>query len=312
MDMKNIIEKRLVNFSVLEGNCEATFQNGGPYWHLCTPGQYTELLFETYDDYRFIMNTIAIVASVHRITVITFEVMSNHVHFILEGEENDCSKFFDAIKRRLSRYYRTIGRFVDLSAFTCKLIPIEDLRAMRIEIVYVNRNGYLANESHTPYSYPWGCGCLYFSKAQFGQIKYSELTDLQKRRICRGRPAVLPDNYYIIDGIVDMASYCAIKKGMAFYRNAHQYFSLLAKNYEAYSEIAKRLGDDVFLSDDEMFAVLSLLSKKEYGGTRPTMLPVKDKLHLARKMRTEYNASEGQIQRMLRLDRNVIAELFGK
>ena len=310
--MKNVIEKKAVNYSVLEGNCEATFLNGGPYWHLCTPGQFTELLFETDEDYRFIMNTIAIASAAYKVVIITFEVMSNHLHFILEGEDSECRRFFDAIKRRLRRYYSTMGRFVDLSAFTCKLIPIEDLRAMRIEIVYVNRNGYLSNESHTPFSYPWGSGCLYFSKAQFGHIKYADLTDLQKRRICRGRPAALPDSFLIIDSIIDMASFCAIKKGMAFYRNAHHYFSLLAKNYEAYSEIAKRLGDDVFLSDDEMFAVLTLLSKKEYGGTRPAMLPVKDKLHLARRMRSEYNASEGQIQRMLRLDRNVIAELFGK
>ena len=43
-----------------------------------------------------------------------------------------------------------------------------------------------------------------------------------------------------------------------------------------------------------------------------TMLPVQDKLELARHMKLKYNATDAQMQRMLRLDRSVIAELFGR
>lgn len=35
------------------------------------------------------------------------------------------------------------------------------------------------------------------------------------------------------------------------FRDAHQYFNLLSKNYEAYSEEARRLGDIVVLTDEE-------------------------------------------------------------
>ena len=99
---------------------------------------------------------------------------------------------------------------------------------------------------------------------------------------------------------------------MSLFRDAQHYFSILSKNYEAYSEIAKRLGDSIFLTDDEMFAALRIISKKQFDESRPSMLPNASKLELARIMRKDYNASEGQIQRMLRLDPGVVRELFGK
>ncbi len=312
---KTMIVKREYNYSEIERKCEALFLREGPFWHLCTPGQFTELLFETIDDYRFIMNTIAIVAAVSPVKIITFEVMSNHLHFILKGSEEDCILFFESIKKRLKRYYSSQGRYVDLSRFTCSTpIPILDLRTLRIEICYVNRNGYVANNSYTPYSYPWGSGDLYWGKSldPSSFIKYKDLPDLKKRMICKGRAASLPDDYIVSGDIISPACYCSVKTGMAMFRDAHHYFSLLTKNYEAYSEVAKRLGDAVVLPDEEMFAVLTLLSKQNYGGVRPTMLPVDDKISLAKILRSNYNASEGQIQRMLRLDRALIAELFGK
>ncbi len=113
------------------------------------------------------------------------------------------------------------------------------------------------------------------------------------------------------DGWILPQSFCVTKYGERLFRDAHQYFSIVSKNYEAYSEIAKRLGDDVFLTDDEMFAAISLLAKKKYGDGRVTLLPNNSKIELAKTMRSDYNASESQIQRMLRLDRRIVSELFG-
>ncbi len=61
-----------------------------------------------------------------------------------------------------------------------------------------------------------------------------------------------------------------------------------------------------------MFAVLLNICRKQFNNSKPTLLPQRDKLEVARQLRREYNASDGQIQRMLRLDRNVVEELFGR
>ena len=311
--MKASSSNGLLSPSQQERSCELTFSNGGPFWHICTDGQSMEIICETEEDYKFAVTVIAIAAALTGVKILAFQVMSNHIHVIVEGLESMCKDFFSEVKRRLRRYRNSNGRFASFEKFEASFIPIDNLRSMRYEIAYSNRNGYLANPSCTPFSYPWGAGYLYFNPHAFvtDAAPFGDLTRDEKLKLCRSRIPDLPAGYMVKDGLILPQSFCAIKYGESLFRDAHQYFSIVSKNYEAYSEIAKRLGDDVFLTDDEMFAALSMLSKKKYGDGRVTLLPNASKIELAKTMRSDYNASEGQIQRMLRLDRGTVSELFG-
>lgn len=302
-----------VSFTLQEQNCENSFLKFSPFWHLCTPGQQTEILFESVEDYKFAVSLIAIVAAFAGVRVVTFEIMSNHIHVILQGRREDCLEFFRAFKNKLSRYYVSKNRFVSLARFEANLIPISDLRQLRAEIAYTHRNGYLASGKYMPFSYPWGAGSLYFNPLAYRQVavKFSEAPFREKRIICSGRVPDLPEGYLVGDGMILPQSFCDIALGESMFRDAHHYFLMISKNYEAYSAVASRLGDEVFLDDEEMFAVVVTNSRNLYNEARPSMLPPKDKLELARIMRKDYHASEGQIQRMLRLDRALVAELFG-
>ena len=311
--MKAFSSNGLLSPSQQEQTCELTFLNGGPFWHICTDGKSMEIICETEDDYKFAVTVIGITAALTGVRILTFQVMSNHIHVIAEGMESMCKEFFAEIKRRLRRYRNSHGRFASFEKFEASYIPIDNLRSLRYEIAYANRNGYLANPSFTPFSYPWGSGFLYFNPHAFSSSAkpFNALTRDEKLKLCRSRVPDLPSGYCVDDGMILPQSFCAIKYGESLFRDAHQYFSIVSKNYEAYSEIAKRLGEDVFLTDDEMFAALSLLAKKKFGDGRVTLLPNNSKIDLAKTMRSDYNASEGQIQRMLRLDRGTVSELFG-
>lgn len=303
-----------LTFSQKESICENTFMANGPFWHLCTPGQLTEIICETDADYAFCCSMIGIAAAVCGVRVISFEVMSNHIHVILAGPESSCNAFFQYYKEKLQRYYSQSGRFKNWNAFTHQLIPITSLEMLRIEIVYVNRNGYVVSEMHTPFSYPWGSSNLYFNPMaeQIPGTYFQSLTYREKRVVCGGRIIELPANYEVEGAYLLPRSFCLYKLGEAMFRDAHQYFSAISKNVESYAEIAKRLGDTVFLTDDEMFSTLQHICRKEYNDARPTMLPNEARVEVAKRMKRDYNASAGQIQRMLRLSPSVIAELFGK
>lgn len=303
-----------LTYNQKERQCEATFVMNGPFWHLCTPGQQTEILCESEVDYKFFVTLLAIAAAITGVTIIAFEVMSNHIHVILSGQETACKEFFRYFKDKLKRYYSHSGRFKDLSGFTCELIPIDSLEMMRAEIPYTNRNAYIASDNYTPFTYPWGSGYLYYNPicTTISGQPYNSLTKREQREICQGRVIELPQQYEVLNGMILPRSFCAYKLGESMFRDAHQYFSAISKNAEAYSEIARRLGDTVFLSDEEMIGTLSYLSNKEYRERRPTMLPNNLKIELAKRMKQDYNATAGQMQRMLRLDPSIIAELFGK
>ncbi len=311
--MKNFISTGQMSYPQKEQYCETTFQMGGPFWHICTDGQSTEILFESDADYKFCITLIAVCSYLAGLSVIAFEVMSNHIHLIVSGSLEICHCFFDLFKKKLSRYFSLAGRYVKLDSLKCNPIPIESLSMLRTEIVYTHRNGYLVNDAYTPFSYPWGSGQLYFTNLIMpsGCRAYKDLSVREKKCICKSRLEELPDSFLVADGMFLPASFVKYEYGMSFFRDAHQYFSLISKNYEAFSAVAKRLGESIFLSDDELFAATRQLCKKNYNEDRPTLLPTQAKIELAKTLRLNYNASEGQIQRMLRLDRNKVAELFG-
>jgi hypothetical protein len=104
-------------------------------------------------------------------------------------------------------------------------------------------------------------------------------------------------------------SFCRIDVGQSVFQDARSYFHALSRNAEAYSQIASRLKDSVFLTDDEMFVVAARCAESEFS-TKLRVLTPDQKIQLARKLHYDYNASNGQLRRILNLDIAVINELF--
>ena len=82
-----------LSFSEKERVCESIFISHGPYWHIYTDGTMMQNIFISKDD--FIMGMWCLAAAQHlckSVRVITFELMGNHIHFILAGAKEDCIK----------------------------------------------------------------------------------------------------------------------------------------------------------------------------------------------------------------------------
>lgn len=302
-----------MSFSEKESLCESLFNSTGPFWHLTNNGTKMEVIFTTREDYRFAMNAIAVSVLEENVGIITFEVMSDHIHFLLQGTEECCLAFFNRVKHKLMSYFTRSGRTIEWKPFEVEdPIEIMDLRTLRNEIVYTNRNGFLVDTSKTPFSYPWGAGYLY----------YNAITDMDLGVPCSGMSYRLkrekfhldkvsfPSEYRYQDGIILPSSYCNIALGQAVFRDGAHYFNLLSKAFEAYSETAKRLGDNIFLTDEEMYPALVEICRKQFGSQSPRNLGIKQKINVARIMHKEYNSSNEQIRRMLSMDISIINQLF--
>ena len=109
----------------------------------------------------------------------------------------------------------------------------------------------------------------------------------------------------MIDGYIAPKSYCAITFGMAIFRDAHHYFSMVSKNVEAYSELAVEINDGEFLTDSELFTQVAKIVKSDYR-----LFALKDLLDLARKLHYDYRSSNGQIHRTLGLTLYEVDTLF--
>lgn len=306
---------RALSFHDAESQCKLVFRENGPFFHLCTPGEQTEILFEDEEDFRFAMNLAAFCTwQTPGITVLTFEIMNNHLHAVLSGEKERLLAWFDLFKRRLRRYFMDKGLVKDLSGFNASLFPVDDLETLRNTLAYVNRNGYLVDARHTPFSYPWGANRFFFHPdiSHFQATRYGNLTFREKRRLFRSHVIDYPDDHLIMDGYILPTSFCDLPLAESMFQNARNYFFLLSRNVEAYRSIANQLGDLLFYTDDELFLVVRQLCKDTYGISRPSALPKEAKWDIARKMHLDYRAGNKQIQRMLRIEEREITALFGK
>lgn len=270
-------------------------------------------IFCSEEDFKTAMWILA--ASMHMfkgVRIITFELMTNHAHLILAGQREECIKAFDLFAARLRQAFPKRQRAIDWSKFKMDILPIEDIQALRNEIIYVNRNAFVANPAYTPDSYPWGGGCAYFN-SWLRHLKTTNLGNLKvnsQRALLHTRDVAPFSQLIEVGGMPFIPSFCDIKLGESMFRDARSYFNSLTRNAEAFSQIASRLKDSIFLTDDELYSVICSHINKEYSVKAPSQLSAQQKIDTARQMHFGYNASNQQLRRMLRLDLSILEELF--
>lgn len=301
-----------------EDRCRTVFKAAlrqyGGIWHLSTPGEEQVKIFKDELDYKFAMTLVAMCAyDCLGIQIITFELMSNHVHFVLCGTEAEVLAFFALFKRRLRIYLAKKRDRTNLSNFNCeKPIAITSVESLQNQIGYTNRNNFVVDPNQTPFSYPYGANSYYFlpiAKQRFQGV-FGDLSILKKRTFVHSKCIDYPDSYIIVDGYFSPVNYCRFDIGEGVFLDARQYFYKLSKEIESYREIAAVLGDAIFYTDDELSDVVNRICRKRYGGQKATLLGKNEKLELARTLHFEYNADNAKIRRLLGLSIEILNQLF--
>lgn len=297
-----------------EDLCGLEFARNEPFWHLCTPGNWEGVIFREREDYLFGMNAVSLVAAEMRenVRILTFQIMSNHMHFVLSGEYGHVGMFFSILRKRLVKYLSLKQRGFEARGLNPGVFRVEDLKYLRNVIAYVNRNGYVADRNKTPYSYPWGANPYFFNPLMKNEEKqYLAGTTIEsQRKMFSSRNYSCPENYYITRGHISPLCYCSIDTAESMFRDAHQYFNLVSRQVEAFSSIAQELGDRITFTDEEIYYAVTSICRKEYNADAPYMLGMEGKFEMARKMHYDFNASNKQIRRILRLDEHVVDSMF--
>lgn len=303
----------LDNFAAMD-RCELQFIEGGPYWHLCTPGNISGMIFSNEEDFKFGISLLALALfSVPGLKLLTFALMNNHLHLAIEGPEERAEEFWAFFLKHLRRYLRTRNRTIADRWLEKKLIHIEDLRQLRNTIAYVNRNGYVSDCNHTPFSYPWSGGRYMFNGNLTPEGKeFASMTLRERRSLFAVRNPPECPSMIVSSGYVSPLSFCAFARAQGFFTSAHHYFSILTKQMESYSEIATSVGDLVFMVDEELKRAAVSFSHKKYGTGKLNNLAISDKVEVANYLHFECHASNESIRRVLFLTASEVNSLFPK
>ena len=71
-------------------------------WHFSTDGNFSSVLFQDETDFIDGMNRVCIVSMKHKVVILAFVLMDNHLHFILHGDLTECIIFMQDYIRRTS------------------------------------------------------------------------------------------------------------------------------------------------------------------------------------------------------------------
>ena len=296
-------------FYDIENMCQLHFDKLEGIYHLCAPENHP-IIFRSKEELASGMNFMGIAAKAHRqIRLMTFELMSNHIHAIVVGGKSDMSDFFNCFKKLVARNLH----IKDLTGFTMQLHTIATLENLRNAIAYANRNGSVIDNNVCPYTYPWGAN-MYFFNPQ-AQKRYNEqkskATIREIREITRSRKFDQIDDLYLVDGYICPMSFCFITDGERMFRDARHYFTKISRHIESYDEIAKMIGEQVYYTDDDLFSIACTISTQKYDCRIPSLLEKDDKIALAKFLNHKYNAGIKQLRRILKIDMSLLQALFG-
>lgn len=285
------------------------------YYHCATKGLETELLFTSRRQLIAGMNRIAICSlSFPQVVIIAFVLMDNHIHIILHGTKEDCSRFMETYKRLteiwLNNYAPTEkGKEWD---YGCWMIPNREKLAEKI--CYVLRNPLAAGIPIHPSCYLWGSGPLMFSGKDIGirtengffggmygtLSPVGEMSVYQQRKLFNTKNSI-PGDWLINDeGLIWPGSYVAFKRAeLAFDKLQDFMFQLNKKNEESINY--EMNGDEITLRDRDLMNILSHAAKETFHEDDFNLLSIKDRLELGRIVRRSHSIDIKQLSRLLHI-----------
>lgn len=277
-------------------------------WHFSTDGNAVDILFCNDQDFRDAMNRIFVVWLGYKVSILAFCLMSTHVHFVLYGEFDKCNRFVHEYVRRLSidmaHKYRTSHKMDGVEVSVQKIDTDTYLKTV---ICYVIRNPYAAGLDFNPWDYPWSSGSLYFRKdamwtsPQYQSSAYSKglgnmmLKDIQS--LLKTKDREFP-NARVIGGIVFPGEYVASELVMKIFRTVRSFNYFLFKTKDI--DVESRGGEisSLSLPLQELKQHRDEQSLQMFGSAGLRGLDTKQRILLARRLKSMYNSSAKQIVRL--------------
>lgn len=274
------------------------------YWHICTDGLAKNVIFKDRADYIFGMNSIPVCALTHGVTLLAFCLMSNHVHFVVQGTEELSLRFIRAYRRRLSS-------IADVSAADICMKRIDKEEYLMQVIGYVLRNPLPAGLKVLPIFYEWSSASLYFSGGNPsipGDRLYSTLTFKEQRKLIKSH-AEIPGHFCVSpDGLIRPACYVDYEAVENLFGAPGRLLYRLSRNDDAELELnlsPKILKKSNYM-DSELTGTVAEVCKQEFDCTSPQELSVTQRYRLADILRKSLGLGIKQLARLTQTDPKVL------
>lgn len=267
-----------------------------------------ELLFRDEEDYAYGMNTLALILLRFPLaTVYAFVLMSNHIHLLLGGPQDQCEAYYDAIMHRLSLWLQKkygLTGIVPYGPNSRTTVTVNGVDHFIIEVLYLLRNPLKARICF-PGDYPWSSVGMYFSKKESMKgRKASAYTARELRNILKTNIRVPEDFEITPEGMIlpHFIAWRAVEK--AFDGDEAAFLRRLMEPVESRHNQLSGLPIELKYSDQELAVRVKVICQKELNVDSHLQLSTKELLRLCRTLSIRFGSSPEQLQRVIGVDKS--------
>lgn len=283
------------------------------YFYLITTDHLEDRLwFRDDEDFKTGMNYAATVAFLVGVNILSFILMSNHVHFVLLGTEQEAKAFINELKRRYAQYFRKkygFAKFLKNNKVDIKPIPFDD-EAPERAIAYVLMNCVAANICSHPSQYAWGSGNSVFSAIS---PKGTRVDSLSKRELIRRMKsrADLPGSWLIGEGgNILPSSYVKVDYVEKLYRTPSRLDYFLRTSSKARKRLESGPDGQPSFKDQTILVALPELCRALYGTPSFEALDHEQKKEVLRQLRFRFSSNVFQLARVVGVSYEEAARLM--
>lgn len=269
------------------------------YFHVYTKGLEDRLIFRDRDDFIVGMNLVAVVCFSTNVRVLAFVLMSNHVHFVLNGPRAEVEWFICLYKNLLSRYLR--GRY-GCDGFLRRVETSTDCvdcsgDALKRLIAYVLNNSVKAGIKCVPQGYEWSSARCYFN-AMDTSLDTREVGTLgvdEARALFHSKKR-LPMQWRVCStGYVIPESYVDVVEVERCYGSCRSFEYFLSSSLS----VRRGVNENMSFSDTVLRAAMIELLEKKYLVTDVSELDDFLKSHLVRDLKSRFASPTQQLARIV-------------
>ena len=234
--------------------------------------------------------------------------MDNHFHFVLYGEETDCTAFVDRYKKLTLMWISShrgvsLGEEIEVGHWPISRDKVHE------KIVYLHRNPVAAGIKQLPYFYRWSSASLLFSgrpDIPEAMTRASGISASKKAKLVSSRVAI-PDNWlFDKDGIVWPGCFVDIKMAESQFQSIGSYmFEMNNGNIDKECE-REMLQGSIMLPDGDVLKKAESLADNLFGIQEIAGCSLAERISLATLLKKEMGCNSKQLGRIFNLKPNEI------
>ena len=284
------------------------------FWLATTDHLTDRIWFRDDEDFKMGMNLVAILAVAFQVDVVSFILMSNHVHFVFCCPYEQAKRFMKEFKRRYSQYMQhKYGVKELLRKVHVDIRPISGKdESMEWAIAYVQMNPVAAGICLHATGYRWGTGNAFFRDTPAKGRLIGTLSERARRRLLHSKEELPPHFIVGEDGYILPESYVKVDLVETTYRTPKRMNFFLQNSSKAKQRLDSSDKALPAFRDQIVLAAIPDLCSSLFNKSSILELTEDEQAELLKQLRYRFSSNANQLGRVTGLSYETVTELLNR